>query len=300
MARPNLNQIKMARASSILLASGLGFFLLLHSGCTQKDRTADDLRTRASKGDAEAQWRLGVQLSSSGKDDNTQQEAFLWLSKSAGQGSLKGEFNLGKMYWNGRGTEANRAQALQLIRKAAENGLPEAEQWMGEACLKGAVIEKDYQQAQAWFLKAAEQNFPPGEYALGQLYTHKHPKLPWDFSKAQSWITKAAEQGHRPAQKWLASYLAHPRLGKPDPVEAYKWALASDDSEAAQSISTHLTPAQIATAQQRADEFTPLRGSLIQRRWNWLMAGTHLYWFFGVVIVSECAAIWFWPRKKSA
>jgi TPR repeat protein len=293
MAGPDL--IKMIRTSIGLRIACLILVLLFQEGCENKDEMTAAIKERADRGDSEAQWRLGVNLLTGNTTDDTKAAAFQWISKSANHGNRIGEFWLGKLYWTGQGTETNRSEALHWIQKSAEKGLADAETWMGKAYLNGDGLNQSYKQAQSWLKRAAEHNSASGQYELGLLYTHHHQDMPWDFKKAQIWITKAANRGYRPAQTWLASYLAHPREGKPDPVNAYTWALIANESGSAKAISAHLTSSQIATAQRRASQFKPLRGGF----WAQLTAEPQIYWLFATIVICEFAAVYYvWLKRQ--
>ena len=84
-----------------------------------------------------------------------------------------------------------------------------------------------------------------------------------DYKQAVKWFTKAAEQGQALAQLilgrmyWLGTGVAK------DFVEAYKWFLLAgmngeDVSEAKALLKKDMTPAQIATAQRKAKEYSEL------------------------------------------
>src|SRR5262245_28409779 len=81
-----------------------------------------NLRTRAAKGDAESQNRLG-ELCRDGsgltKDDRA---AAAWFLKAADQGNARAQFNLGVCYANGSVVQRDQRAAVEWYRKAADQG----------------------------------------------------------------------------------------------------------------------------------------------------------------------------------
>jgi TPR repeat protein len=100
------------------------------------------------------------------------------------------------------------------------------------------------------------------QYHLGGLY-EDGLGVERDPAEAARWYERAARQGHHPAQNALAILYAEGRGVARDPVRAYMWfdiAARGGNGFAAnnrETLARGMTPAEIATAQQRAGDWTP-------------------------------------------
>lgn len=75
----------------------------------------------------------------------------------AAKGDADAEFNLGLMYETGMGVPQDRAQALIWYRKAANQGQADAQNNLGFMYAKGIGVTKDPVKALTWYRKAAKQ-----------------------------------------------------------------------------------------------------------------------------------------------
>jgi TPR repeat protein len=200
---------------------------------------------------------------------NPAQAAGLWADKPfdeveglAQQGDARAERELCIRYGKGLGVDQNIMEAFAWCRKAAEQGDPVAMRNVGLAYHDGDAAKKDDKQAFAWFQKAAEKGDAPAQYNLGVCYAQGQG-TERDRAKAVTWYRRAAGQGIAKAQERLGLMLAQGEGTAINLVEAYKWlALAStaDEPNAAAErdrIAKHMSPAQIAEAQQAADAWSP-------------------------------------------
>ncbi len=80
----------------------------------------------------------------------------------AERGDAKAQFGLGLMYGNGEGVPQDYAEALQWYRKAAAQGHATAQYNLGLMYGNGEGVPQDYVQAHMWYNLAASI-FPPGE-----------------------------------------------------------------------------------------------------------------------------------------
>ena len=80
-----------------------------------------DLRQKAEKGNAEAQFKLGMMYRYDEEAFHDDAEALKWLLQAAEQDYAEAQFHLGLMYQSGKGIEQDNAEAMKWIRKAAEN-----------------------------------------------------------------------------------------------------------------------------------------------------------------------------------
>lgn len=74
----------------------------------------------AEKGDADAQYRIGIFYANGIGTQKDKKKAFYWLSQSAEQEMNDAQYEVALMYDEGEGVTANRFEALNWYRKAAE------------------------------------------------------------------------------------------------------------------------------------------------------------------------------------
>jgi hypothetical protein len=197
------------------------------------------------------------------------QAAGLWSDKPfievdglARQGDARAERELCIRYAKALGVDQNIVEAYAWCRKAAEQGDPVAMRNVGLAYYDGDAVRKDDKQALAWFQKAAEKGDAPAQYTLGVCYAQGQG-TERDRASAVKWFRRAADQGISKAQERLGLMLAQGEGSAINLVEAYKWlALASKADEPnapaeRDRIAKHMSPAQIAEAQQAADAWSP-------------------------------------------
>jgi TPR repeat protein len=129
-----------------------------------------ELRPLADKGDAEAQYRMGLMYEYGAGVPADKAQMVAWLRKSAAQGHAAAECELGILYSLGEGVPHDDAQAVQWFRKSAEHGNPTAQYNLGLLIAKGASVPVDKAQAVAWFRKAADQGLAIAQFKLGVAY----------------------------------------------------------------------------------------------------------------------------------
>ena len=89
------------------------------------------LKRFAEKGNAEAQYKLGLMYDMGEEVDQDYGKAFEWYEKSANQGLASSQSKLGSMYRYGKGVEVNHAKASEWYWKAYEQGNEEAHYQLG-------------------------------------------------------------------------------------------------------------------------------------------------------------------------
>jgi TPR repeat protein len=228
--------------------------------CAQQCQMAHDpkalksLQQRAAAGDADAQCGLGKQYEFALGVPQDNQQAVLWLQKSAEQGNViaqvelavvfdklqdyaqaliwyrkaaekghpRAEYNLGLAYQNGEGVPKDMAQAVAWYRKAADHGDVVAQTYLGAMYEHGVGVPQDYPRAADWYRKAAETGLAEAQYGLGFLYLNGYG-VPKDFNQATNWMRKAAEQGETKAQFNLGVSYHNGEGVNQDLNEGYFW-----------------------------------------------------------------------------
>jgi TPR repeat protein len=212
----------------LLLHATIAITFIPFSDCirAQQCRMAHDanalkaLKDRASAGDADAQCGLGRQYESGLGVPQNNQQAALWLQKSAEQGNIVAEVELGIVF----DKTQDYAQALIWYRKAAEQGNARAAYNLGLAYGNGESVPRDLAQANAWFRKAADQGDALAQTNLAVDYEHGIG-VPQDDRQAADWYRKAADQGLAEAQYGLGFLYLHGNGVPKDEAEAAKWML---------------------------------------------------------------------------
>jgi TPR repeat protein len=147
----------MLRAASFLILS------LLLAGCPDQQtsdpaKEVEQTKKKAMKGDATAQFVLGVMCDNGIDVPKDEAQAVFWYRKAAEQGCTSSQFKLAIMYSHGRGVQMDEAQALFWYRKSAERGNAHAQLGMGFRYLNANGVPKDEIEAYAWFNLAAVSN----------------------------------------------------------------------------------------------------------------------------------------------
>jgi hypothetical protein len=107
-------------AAAFLLTGGTASWAADSQGT--RTESAASLRKAAERGDAEAQYKLGLAYFEGEGVRQDQTEAVKWFRKAAEQGHANAQSNLGAAYFEGDGVKQDRAEAVKWYRKAAEQG----------------------------------------------------------------------------------------------------------------------------------------------------------------------------------
>ncbi|MDD3295727.1 MAG: tetratricopeptide repeat protein [Candidatus Omnitrophica bacterium] len=159
-----------------------------------------EIRAKAEKGDAKAQWELGKAFSNGEFGlEKDQQEAFKWIRKAAEQNDAMAQGSLGFLYLYGLGVAPNTAEALKWYRKAAEQNESIAQSNLAWCYYYGIGVTKDTTEALKWYRKAAEQNFALAQRSVGEGY-FKGIGVEKNMMEAYKWFLLAAAQGDEDAK----------------------------------------------------------------------------------------------------
>jgi hypothetical protein len=225
-------------------------------------RTFNEIKVRAERGDAKAQFDLGCAYFKGDSVAKDEMEAVKWWLKSAEQGNAEAQYNLGYCYTGGNGVTKDAVEAFKWNRKAAEQGNVIAQYLLGLFYQAGTGTPRNYEEAAKWHQKAADQGLADAQLELGRFYSSGRG-VPQNYQKAAEMFRMAAEQGNADAQGVLG-YCYWTGKGLPkDFTEAYKWfnlASAQGNEKANKGLSAievEMTPGQIAEAQRLAREFKP-------------------------------------------
>jgi hypothetical protein len=148
---------------------------------------------------------------------------------------------------------------VHALHRKAERGDAEAQYSLGVSYREGKGVPRDYAQAATWWRTSAAQGHARAQSALGFMYANGQG-VAKDDERAVEWYRKAADQGVARAQFNLGVMYGTGQGVSQDYVEAHKWmnlAATLEESAAARDrLAQQMTPAQIADAERRAQEWT--------------------------------------------
>lgn len=200
-----------------------------------RDLSFNDYLKLAEKGNAEAQFKLGVLYSNGREVQKDYGKAVEWYQKAANQNYAKAQYNLAICYEEGNGVPMNFVKAVEWYQKAAAQGMSEAQYNLGVCYYEGRGVKHSYEKAVEWFqkasnqgnefaqlglatcykygrgvlinkaktvellLKSANKGLADAQYNLGVCYDEGEG-VAQNYQKAMEWYLKAASQGHVKAQ----------------------------------------------------------------------------------------------------
>ena len=147
------------------------------------------------------------ELNNIGREYFSQQnhaEAIKYFRLAASRGNAYAQYNLGIIYDYGHGVAKDQAEAVRWYRKAAVQGNADGQTNLGTSYFNGQGVEKDHATAVYWYRKAAEQGFARAQYNLGVAYANGYGTEK-NYAESVKWYQKAAQQGHVRAQETLKS-----------------------------------------------------------------------------------------------
>lgn len=149
----------------------------------------------AEKGDAEAQYRVGVMLHLGKGVSENKQKGSAWINKSASQGNAIAQSYMALgFYTNGKYSEA-----FAWFKKSAEKGDAFAQLCLGDMYFEGKGKTQNYSAAFKWYRRSADQGITRAQYRLGLMY-YDGLRVPQSYRNAIEWYRKAADQGNGSAQ----------------------------------------------------------------------------------------------------
>jgi S1-C subfamily serine protease len=124
-------------------------------------KAIEEIKTKAEKGDAQAQYSLGACYSDGRGVAHDSAEAVKWCRKAAEQDYVPAQLDLGSYYYYGIGVAEDYVEAVRWFRKAAEQNNAGAQYYLGHCYALGQGVAQDYVQAYKWYnLSAAQDPFP--------------------------------------------------------------------------------------------------------------------------------------------
>jgi hypothetical protein len=138
---------------------------------SQEEADLKSTEEKANRGDADAQFGLGLKYATGPGEEPDYPRAAQWYRKAADQSHALAQFNLGLMYASGQGVTQDDVEALLWILKAANQGDPGAQYNLGVRQHSSSVrgLPKDALEARIeaykWFQLASAQGYGDSEAA---------------------------------------------------------------------------------------------------------------------------------------
>jgi hypothetical protein len=141
----------------------------------------ENLKTLAQNGDAEAQYKLGLNYIYGNDVPKDAAKAAEYFAMAADQGYLPARRELGIMLASGEGVEQDMDRAIRYLSEAADNLDPSALYHLGIMYEHGIGVEKDLQKCIRMLAYAAEMGYPGAEIDAERvdkiLYEERKAKL---------------------------------------------------------------------------------------------------------------------------
>jgi TPR repeat protein len=164
----------------------------------------DTLMPFAKKGDAKAQFYIGLiyDMGDIGLMDKA--KAVEWYEKSAKQGFAKAQYDMGVMLSKGEGINKDLKMAKMWYELSAKQGNGYAMYNLGVIYHRGYGVDKNISIAKEWYRKAIEKNISVASFNLGTIYYKKR-----NFKEASLHYLKASKLGNAKAMFYLAWMYQH-------------------------------------------------------------------------------------------
>lgn len=117
---------------------------------------------RAAKGEAEAQYKMGMMARFGWGIDKDSAAAVRWLTEAARQNHPQAQAELGTMYRLGRGVPEDPKEAARWLTAAASAGVGIAQLSIGRMYRDGVGVERNLVEAYAWFSAAGANSVMDG------------------------------------------------------------------------------------------------------------------------------------------
>jgi len=175
---------------------------------SRASQRAKELRAKAARGDARAQFRLGNMYVCGRGVAKNETEAAKWFRMAAEQGNVDAQLCLGCMHDIGQGVEKNEAEVAKWYRMAARQGHADAQNCLGWMYANGRGVVKNEATAVKWFRMAAEQGNAKGQLNLGWMYASGRG-IAKDVAEAAKWYRMAERRHGSATLRWDAGAQTH-------------------------------------------------------------------------------------------
>lgn len=180
----------------------------------------ESFKAAAAKGNAEAQFNLGLMFLNGEGVPQDYKQALNWFEQSASKGNVKAQVNLGRMYAKGKGMLSNHGIAASWFRKAADQGYADAQYSLGILYVTGTGAPRDYNKARELFQQAANQSNASAQYQLALLYL-KGRGVATNLVEAYKWLSLAGEyEDSEVFRKYVAAKMSKEEISEAQALAA--------------------------------------------------------------------------------
>lgn len=210
-------------------ATLLGRVLLSDHGTRDPERAAALFANAAARGEAEAQYYLGLLYRNGTGVEQDLTTAFNWFLAASEAQNVAAQYELSRAYSRGDGTPGDSGEALRWLRAAAEGGHADAQYFLAFALDTGQGATQSAAEALDWYRRAAETGHVLAQRALGTKYLGGADGHPPNADEAERWLEAAAQAGDPGAMNNLAIAYAKGDVLAQDDTKALRWyEIASD------------------------------------------------------------------------
>ena len=180
----------------------------------------DEWKTRAEKGEAEAQFHYAEALSTGQGVLRDEFESVRMLRKAAEQGYAKAQAALGNRFKSGNGVEQDIVEGLVWLEKAALQGDVNAMTTVALCYVNGDGTPRNEVVAMKWLSRASKTGSRFAESTLDGMESRGAPKTDEEAAKAYRAL---ASKGDVAGQIAFAACLEEGRGVSKNPADAAKW-----------------------------------------------------------------------------
>lgn len=128
---------------------------------------------------------------------------------TAEKGDANAQYEVGMRHIEGEGVPQDYKKAFELLSKAAEQKHAKAENALGMMYSEGLGIPRDYKKAIEWYTRAAQQGNTAAQYNLGGMY-HKEQGIPKDNpqGKIEAYVWMRLGMGDDPGRYRVFNHVA--------------------------------------------------------------------------------------------
>lgn len=126
-------------------------------------------------------------------------EALTVFWRLSGKGDARAQYYLGMMKDSGIGTSQDIFGAVRWIKKSAAQNYGPSLAFMGDACKNGHGTTQNLSEAYSWYEKASKLGDPHSQNEMGIMLRDGIPDHPQDLNQAVILFNTAAKTGYAPA-----------------------------------------------------------------------------------------------------
>ncbi len=184
-----------ARGASLIDPLAVGSISRVNSMAAMESRAQfHSVRDLAEKGDAAAQYDMGVRLAEGRGVARDPAAAIGWYEKAAAQGLAQAQYRLGAIFEKGSGAPRDLYKARDYYQKSALLGNIRAMHNLAVIEAEGVDGKPDYASAAQWFHRAADYGVRDSQFNLAILYA-RGMGVKQDMAQSYVWFAAAAKQG---------------------------------------------------------------------------------------------------------